>query len=760
LILLMGRQILRPPIELLLVRLIRLVACNGEEHAPGGVARGRRGLLAPGFRRGRLRTATTRRRALSATTNGNAAMRRRKTLLTLLYGGTIFLSAFLLFQIQPIIGKMILPWFGGSAAVWSTCLLFFQALLLLGYLYTHWTTRFLEVRTQTLLHLLLLACSMAALPISLYSGWKPTGGEDPTLLIIGLMAVTIGLPYFLLSTTGPLLQAWFVQEEFGTVAYRLFALSNFGSMLGLLTYPTLVEPRLTGARISLVWSGAYALFAALCAMLSWRGLRSGRRASRYVGAGAGGAPGARVLALWLALAACPTILLMAVTSHLTQNVAPVPFLWVLPLTLYLLSFILCFEGRNWYRRSWYLPIFIFWLGVTSYDPLESITGDSVWATIALYCIGLFVACMLCHGELARRKPHPEHLTSFYLMIALGGGLGGTFVALIAPRVFNSNYELPIAAIATALLIVTLAHREPVSPPRRLSLRSVSLNAAAIAVALISVVAAIGSVSHAKEHPIMVRNFYGTLTVDDVNDDGHPKRQLIHGGIVHGAQYLDNERRHWPTTYYGDNGGAGMAVLAGRHEARQQRVGVIGLGAGTMAAYGRAGDYYRFYEINPLVIQIARSQFSFLADTPASVEIAVGDARLSLERERPQQFDVLVVDAFSGDSIPVHLLTREAFAVYFRHLKPGGILAVHISNRNLDLAPVVKLSSDYYGRQARLVDTEPDQSKGLSGSRWVLISDRADSLGAHELDGFAATMQSGLSIRPWTDEYSSIYKILK
>jgi hypothetical protein len=345
--------------------------------------------------------------------------------------------------------------------------------------------------------------------------------------------------------------------------------------------------------------------------------------------------------------------------------------------------------------------------------------------------------MLCHGELARLKPHPEDLTSFYLMIALGGALGGTFVALIAPRIFNSNYELPIAGIATALLIVTLVHRQPVDPPRRLSLRSVCLNGAAIAVALTSVAATISGVNHASGHRTMVRNFYGSLTIDDVDDDGHPERQLLHGAILHGAQYLDNERRRWPTTYYGDNGGAG-----------------------TMAAYGRAGDYYRFYEINPLVIQLARSQFTFLADSPAIVEIAVGDARLSLEREQPQQFDVLVADAFSGDSIPVHLLTREAFAVYFRHVKAGGILAVHISNRNLDLAPVVKLSSDYYGRQARLVDAEPDESKGLSGSTWVLISDRADTLGAKALNGFATTMGSMSSIRPWTDEYSSVYRILR
>ncbi|MDB5764773.1 MAG: integral rane protein-like protein [Herminiimonas sp.] len=684
---------------------------------------------------------------------------KKRTMLTLLYGCTIFLSAFLLFQVQPIIGKMLLPWFGGSAAVWSTCLLFFQVLLLLGYLYAHWTSRFLVPKKQALLHILLLASSIAVLPITLNAAWKPTGGEDPTLLIIGLMAAAIGLPYFLLSTTGPLLQAWFAREKSGTVPYRLFALSNFGSMLGLLSYPALFEPRLTIPDMSVGWSAAYVVFTLLCAMLAWRGLHAHRTVHVRADVKADQRPSARTLAMWAILAACPTILLMAVTSHLTQNVAPVPFLWVLPLGLYLMSFILCFEGGNWYRRIWYLPVFIVWLGVMNYDLVEQIAVQGVWVPIALYCSGLFVSCMLCHGELARMKPHPEHLTSFYLMIALGGATGGTFVAIVAPRLFNSNYELPAAAIATALVIVTLVRREPADPRPRIPGYRVWLKAMVITVALISILAVAGIARQNSMHRVLARNFYGTLRVTDANDHGYVVRQLVHGAILHGTQYLYSERRRWPTTYYGDNGGAGMAVLATRH-AGQQRVGVIGLGAGTMAAYGRAGDYYRFYEINPLVLRLARSQFTFLSDCPAIVETAMGDARLSLEREPPQQFDVLVMDAFSGDSIPVHLLTREAFAVYFRHMRPGGILAVHISNRNLDLAPVVKHASDYYGKEARLVDSDEDESRGLTGSAWVLIGDRADIFDAKELRDSVTAIEPESAIRPWTDDYSSIYTILR
>jgi SAM-dependent methyltransferase len=689
----------------------------------------------------------------------------RKAALILLYACTIFLSAFLLFQVQPMVGKMLLPWFGGSAAVWSTCLLFFQVVLLLGYLYAHWTQKFLAPKQQGFLHMSLLAASVFVLPITLNSAWKPTGSEDPSLMIVGLMTLMIGLPYFLLSSTGPLLQAWFAREKSGTVPYRLFALSNFGSLLGLLSYPLVFEPRMSIPDISALWSLAYVTFALLCGVLAWRGLQMQRPAEVQARAVEAGArehvpPGTR--ALWVVLAACPTILLMAVTSHLTQNVAPVPFLWVLPLVLYLLSFILCFEGGNWYKRGWYLPLFIVWLAIMSYDQVKPITDAGVWFPLALYATGLFVACMLCHGELAKKKPHPGHLTSFYLMISLGGALGGGVVALVAPRLFNSNIELPLAAILTGLIAVSVIKRDVENATDETGAYSrrvrTGLTICACAVALTTVFATRGILEYGERYALMARNFYGTLSTADTWDGA--ERKLVHGSILHGSQYLDAEKRRQPTTYYGDNGGAGMSVLATRREGQPQRVGVIGLGAGTMAAYGRAGDYYRFYEINPLVLELARSQFSFLRDSPATTEAAMGDARLSLEREGPQEFDALVVDAFSGDSIPVHLLTREAFAVYLRHMKPGGILAVHISNRNLDLAPVVMHAANFYRREARLVNGKQDIERGLSGSSWILISDDAGVFERDALQDDAEEVELERRIPPWTDAYSSIYTILK
>jgi SAM-dependent methyltransferase len=689
----------------------------------------------------------------------------RKAALVLLYACTIFLSAFLLFQVQPMVGKMLLPWFGGSAAVWSTCLLFFQVVLLLGYLYAHCAQKFLAPKQQGLLHIVLLACSVFVLPITLDSGWKPSGSEDPSLMIVGLMALMIGLPYFLLSSTGPLLQAWFAREKSGTVPYRLFALSNFGSLLGLLSYPLVFEPNLSIPNISNMWSLAYVAFVLLCGVLAWRGLQMQRPAevqAHAVEADSQEHVPPRVLALWVVLAACPTILLMAITSHLTQNVAPVPFLWVLPLVLYLLSFILCFEGGNWYKRGWYLPLFIAWLAVMSADQVKTIDDSGVWFPLVLYSCGLFVACMLCHGELAKKKPHPRHLTSFYLMISLGGALGGAFVALAAPRIFNSNIELPLVAVLTGLVAVSVIKRDMEKTADETGRHSrwvrAGLTVCACGVALITVFATRGILEHGERYALMVRNFYGTMSTTDTWDGA--ERRLVHGSILHGSQYLSEEKRRWPTTYYGDNGGAGMAVLATRREGQAQRVGVIGLGTGTMASYGRAGDYYRFYEINPLVVEMAHSQFYFLKDSPAKVETALGDARLSLERERPQEFDALVVDAFSGDSIPVHLLTREAFAVYFRHMKPGGILAVHISNRNLDLAPVVMHAADFYRREARLVSADPDYGRGLSGSSWILMSDDADVFENEILMDSAEEAEPERSIQPWTDDYSSIYTILK
>ncbi|HEY1148027.1 MAG TPA: fused MFS/spermidine synthase [Pseudoduganella sp.] len=681
--------------------------------------------------------------------------------MVILYAATIFLSAFLLFQIQPLIGKMILPLFGGSAAVWSTCMLFFQVLLLLGYLYAHLTTRYLRPRWQVCLHLGLLAISAALLPIASGPGWKPEGDADPTLLIVGLMATAIGLPYFLLSSTGPLVQAWFAAERPGSVPYRLFALSNFGSMLGLISYPILFEPWLPLPRMALGWSIAYACFVLVCAALTLRGLRRPAPPAAQPSAadGKGPAPAAGQWLLWALLAAIATVLLMSVTSHLTQDIAPIPLLWVLPLATYLLTFILCFEGRGWYRRSRYLPLLgVALLGMGVLYLASAALTRNMELVVAAYCIGLFLSCMVCHGELAALKPPAAYLTSFYLMVAAGGAAGGIFVTIIAPRIFSGDYELLLSILALMLTISLMIYREPAGSPHPRISKESWLKATVFAVTLISILT-LGKIFYLDRSQIKLRNFYGTLKVQDLENEAGPHRRLAHGVIMHGMQLLASDRKRWPTSYYGTASGAGMAVAQGQ-AGGPQRIGVVGLGAGTMAAYCRPGDYYRFYEINPLVISLARQQFTFLAGCQASVDIVAGDARLSLEREPSQQFDVLVLDAFSGDAVPIHLLTKEAFAIYLRHLKPGGILAVHTSNLHLNLVPVVKLAADQLQLRARRVLSASDAKKLVTPAEWVLISRDPALLQSGQIGKTAEEIATPKAAQPWTDDYSSVYSIMR
>jgi hypothetical protein len=668
------------------------------------------------------------------------------------YGLTIFLSAFLLFQVQPLIGKMILPWFGGSAAVWTTCMLFFQSVLLLGYFYSHWVTRFLSPSRQSLVHGSLLLVSLLLIPISPSLDWKPMGAENPTLRILGLLTVSIGLPYFVLSTTGPLLQAWFARERSGLVPYRLFALSNFGSMLALLAYPVAVEPIFPTLWQSYLWSGLYACFAAACALLAWRG-RNGipivQQAHHE-----GPAPRWTDKALWAALAACPSILMVADTSFLTTNIAPIPMIWVAPLALYLLSFILSFERHGWYQRKVFLPLLVLGLGALAYLPTVGINELPLSVSMGINLTAFFVACMVCHGELARLQPHASHLTGYYLMLAVGGVVGGFFVGVIAPYWFNSNYELSIGIFLTGLVAaIAVIPKIEFSRPlwRRVSM--VFTAAVLLALAWIRIDDHVEETSGAE---VTARNFYGTLQVFH-NVKGE-YRTMFHGQITHGRQHTAPGKLDLPTTYYSPDGGAGKAMQIKAAQG-PLRVGVIGLGVGTLVSYGRKDDHFRLYEIDPMVIDLAHKNFSFLSRTAAASEIILGDARLQLERETVQLFDVLVVDAFSGDSVPIHLLTREAFAQYFRHLKPDGVLAVHITNRFLDLRPVVKTAADHFGKSVRLVDSESIPEKLVLRSRWALVSSDTAFFKDPQLSS-ATTIADPDGFQPWKDDYSSIFSILK
>lgn len=673
--------------------------------------------------------------------------------LAFLYGLTIFLSAFLLFQVQPLIGKMILPWFGGSSSVWTTCMLFFQMVLLLGYLYSHWVVRFLSPARQSLLHVSLLLASLLLLPISPGEGWKPSGAENPTLGILGLLLATIGLPYFVLSTTGPLIQAWFARERSGQVPYRLFALSNFGSMLALLAYPVAIEPMFPTRWQSYMWSGLFCCFVVACSLLAWRGRKGEPIALRQFEHG----PALRWTdnLLWAALAACPSILMVADTSFLTENIAPIPLIWIAPLALYLLSFILSFERYGWYRRRVFLPLLVIALSVLAYLPTLGINALSLYVSMAINLSAFFVACMVCHGELTRLQPHPSQLTAYYLMLAVGGALGGFFVGVIAPYCFNSNYELSIGIILTgAVVAIAVVPRMNFSRP---AWRSATIG---FVVVLLLTLSWIRVGDHLEENEgavVMARNFYGTLKVFD--DEARGYRTMFHGQIIHGRQSTIADQAGIPTTYYSPFGGAGKTLKIKQATGGKLRVGVIGLGVGTLVSYGRKDDYFRLYEIDPLVVDIARKDFSYLKNAAATTEIVLGDARLQLEREPGQQFDVLVVDAFSGDSVPVHLLTREAFALYFRHLKPDGVLAVHITNRFLDLDPVVQTAAAHFGKEVRLLDYDGKRDQLDFHSRWALLSSDKVFFSHAELAG-AVEITSPPDYRSWRDDYSSIFAILK
>jgi SAM-dependent methyltransferase len=671
----------------------------------------------------------------------------------LLYALTIFLGAFLLFQIQPIIAKIILPWFGGGSAVWSACMLFFQVALLLGYLYTHFVVRRLRPKVQTILHVTLLGLSFLLLRVIPSPAWKPSGGQDPVFRIVGLLAASVGLPYFLLAATGPLMQAWYARAFRVAFPYRLFAVSNLGCLLALLSYPVLEEPYVATSNQAWIWSLAYAGFCLLCGACAWLSRR--HSAPEPGGAILDAPPEAEappswaLYLLWIGLAACSSTFLLAVTNYVTENVAPVPFLWILPLSLYLLSFVLTFEREAWYRPNAYTGLLALALSGMCYGVSKFDGGTELKYVIPVFAGGLFVCCMFCHGELARLRPHARYLTGFYLTISFGGALGGVFVGGLAPRIFRGFFELPVAIVFCALLGLVVFRR----------LHKFVYAGWALLTIVLAGTLWVQERRVVKEARLMVRNFYGVLRVTQDGDSGDAgaSRTLVHGTITHGLQFLAPDRRRLPTTYYGRQSGVGVAIQNTRRSA--QRVGVIGLGAATLASYGRPGDYYRFYEINPLVIDVARREFTYLADCPAKVEVVLGDARLSLERELSQQLDVLAVDAFSSDSIPVHLLTLEAFRLYFRHLRPDGVLAVHISNTHLNLEPVVERLARALRKEALLVDTDNDADE-VYGATWVLLASQPEVFQKPAFKGVGGKLTPRRGLRAWTDDYSNLFQILQ
>ncbi|MFQ5858317.1 MAG: spermidine synthase [Anaerolineae bacterium] len=662
-----------------------------------------------------------------------------------------------------MIAKYVLPWFAGGPAVWTTCMLFFQLFLLGGYCYAHLSIRRFGPRVQASLHGALLLAALLQLPITPASDWKPLSSAAPTWHILLLLGSTVGLPYFALSSTTPLMQAWFSQDRPGASPYRFYALSNTGSLLALLSYPFVFEPVFSRSAQSLFWAIGFAVFAAssfICVWAAWRhGLKeSGSRGTTHSPEEALPRPSTGTRILWLALPACAAVLLLAVTNQITMDLVVVPFLWVLPLSLYLLTFILSFEGERWYARSVFvsalLPALIAALGIL----LQGGQADVIWQ-ILVFSVALFVCCMVCHGELSRLKPHPRYLTGYYLMIALGGALGGVFVSLIAPLIFVDYLELHVGLLGTGALCFIALHADKGSWLHR---RPASLGAIPL-IAVYVVVTAV-FIAQAREPLqsaiVRTRNFYGVLTVLRLFP-GSPEEQLHlrHGRIPHGMQFTAPGKHRLATGYYSDRSGAGLAL---RHFPRQRerRIGLVGLGAGTLTVFAREGDVMRIYEINPEVRRLAESYFTYLKDSPAQIEIVMGDARLSMERDPPQEFDILLLDAFSGDAIPVHLLTREAFGTYLRHLKPDGVIALLIDTWHLDFEPVINRLAAHLGLESIRIDTPPGRNEDW-GADWMLLARDGEFLTSPPLAAAATKKRARYDhVRLWTDDYTSLLPLLE
>lgn len=736
---------------------------------------------------------------------------------------SIFLSAFLLFQVQPIISRMILPWFGGGPAVWSTCLLFFQVLLLGGYAYAHYVNRLRTPKWQMATHIALLALAACTLPITPDPTWKPADGTRPTWRILSLLLFNVGLPYFILSSTGPLIQAWFSRVYSGRSPYRLYALSNIGSLGALLSYPFVFEPWLTSNHQGGMWSVGFVIFSILCAGLAILAKRAAAESTDELPAKPATEPKSTDVEFdkpsieqrlsWLLLPALASMMLLAITAHLCQDVAVIPFFWVVPLSLYLLSFIICFDAAYWYRRrifSVLLGLSVFWICfVMLDDDIESavnraiakfnsavpaieikyrlsLDGDylgefqdfanSLFQMVGLpekfrlnvsdfaseataFLAVLFCLCMVCHGELVRSKPPNRYLTEFYLMVSAGGALGGILVALIYPQLFSFYVEMNVGLVLGFMLAVGVLWDDlwQTMVLNRLWKKSVGF-LWGFGFLLIVVRAQFNAFD--TDAILMKRNFYGVLKVKEYNvgEEDHI-RELLNGRILHGSQFLDPQRRRMPITYYDAGSGVGLAVTM-LHKQGPLRVAVVGLGTGTMAAYGQEGDYYCFYEINPHVPEIANTQFSYLKDTPANIHIEMGDARISMERQEKQNYDLIALDAFSGDAIPVHLLTKESFKQYFRHLKPLGVIAVHVSNRHLDLTPVVFGLNEHFKTWAVMVKDDRDEGWGTAASEWILVTKNRDLLDTPAIRDAGQDLNPTKKVRLWTDQYSNLFQIME
>jgi hypothetical protein len=735
----------------------------------------------------------------------------------LLVGSVVFLSAVLLFQLELLIAKYILPWFGGTPAVFTTCMLVFQVLLLLGYLYGHLLERRLAGTTQAVVHIVLLCAALGAVfwqvwawhvPLLPNARFRPSNSLFPVWHVVLALLVSAAPPFFVLSTTAPLLQAWWSRMS-GGMPYRWYALSNAGSLVALLTYPTIIEPTSTLKTQAVGWSFAFGVFVSGGAVIGAIAARFPRDQVEVLET----APQWRQRIMWIVLSCFGSILFLSGTNQICQEVAVVPFLWVLPLSLYLLSFILCFGSE----RS---PSRVVWSGVlaaaTVLLTVVLYAPEISWPLqVCVYALVLFAGCMICHGELVRSKPATTHLTSFYLWMALGGALGGVFVILVFPFIFKGFWEFYLSVWATWGLLCLFLLRDRASwiyypKPILLSFCALMFLSGPVAISLTSradlVAAGIGTVGliafllsggakaceetqakaayfsvgftlllmgptlllpaflYVRSAVAVYRNFFGVVSVTRDTVQSHGVLMLKHGTTIHGLEYTEPSRRSIPLGYYAPGSGIGLLLRdrIARNPTSPVRIGVVGLGVGSLAAYARKGDYVRFYEINPAVVDLSYSgpnkEFGFTSECRGKVDVVLGDARVSMERElgrnEPGRFDVLAIDAFSGDSIPVHLLTQEAFELYEREVNPTtGVVAFHISNRSLDLRPVVSSLAQQFKKKAWVVDYTDPESGGRS--LWVLIGEIDSPLGSSMVP-----LHADPKFRLWTDNYSSLFSVLR
>lgn len=705
---------------------------------------------------------------------------------------SVFLSAFLLFQIQPMIGKFLLPWYGGTPTVWSTILLFSQVVLTGGYAYAYWLLGRKKSRLQGTVHLVLLAISLVVLlyttlawpsPLTPPSGWAAQANELPVVGILRILLVAIGVPFLLLSSTSTLMQSWFHRDMPGRSPYPLYALSNTGSLIALVTYPILVEPNLALSTQAYIWSIGYVAFVLLVGYLSLKTYRWVQVGEAVQAAKAkiesASRPTVSIYLLWIALAATASTLLIATTSQITQEVAVVPFLWVLPLVIYLLTFILAFAGGKLYSRWIYLGVFVVIVLLTRM--LLSLTTSDIIIQIFAISLLLFVSCMLCHSELYRLRPLPQFLSSFYLMVALGGAVGGIFVNLVAPVIFQTGFwELQLGLIAVVILMAIIIQREPdrrkgkrrakkgSSQPVWQRLKPVVLGLLALVVLQAGFVI-FYSRELTTQTEMSLRNFYGVLRVWEINDEmpNLIANQMTHGKTAHGFQFSDESLRALPTAYFTPESGVGLTIL--NHTARPGplRIGALGLGIGVVSTYGESGDVFRFYEVNPEVISIAEGDgdfFSYLDDSNAEVEVVEGDARVSLEQELAdggsQEYDLLILDVFSGDTMPLHLLTREAFQVYMDHLAEDGVIAINISNRLFNLYYPIYLLADEFGLQTARIESPGDGLQSYDAA-WMMLTTNENFLARPPIQSRTLERPSiPDNFRLWTDDFSNLFQILK